>query len=442
MTTTRLVPLFDAPFPPAINVSYHFPSDNVIQMHPQDFAWQHGMIAWTETVLIDKNQLVMITDISKKISCPIISEQGLKEVLHRTRVNSDNLVISYMNDSIGWGVFTREFIAKDDYVSLYGAVFKPSDGREGAKGGTDYAIRMENAEGRQVAVEDAKDYGNVSRFFQHAPMPSKFAPYLLATDITIADYEFKSKEIKESVIKANLIFHSFKYQGIPIFIFSALEDIQKNTWLTFDYGEYWLSENKHPYLIHKDGTLVDSTEYSIKKWVVKGISDDMVWKGVIEKNKIASLFSTGFTLSSSNAPDRGGWDISGEEFKQAFEKTPKTSPYIFLDKLIKSEVLSSQQGLFSEYAKQICAELSNITSAFGKLNWHYTQKSDIAYLHHDDAKVIQEIKNYLDNCRFKTQAGHDKKTKQPLLYVHKPKLSELRKIVPLPSESLRSIFSP
>lgn len=440
-------PLFNAALPKTINVSYTIPKAGgvVEKVFPNDFAHQLGMKGWTETVLIDKPLSQPLN--KDELPGQVINENRLKQILSRVEANRDKQVISYMNQEVGWGVFVRDKIAKSDYVSIYAGVQIPTTPQDAfSHAQAEYYFDIDSY-GQQLGVIDGKEYGNISRFYQHLPMaelPSE------TNNITLENYLFQSPQAKAKIATANLLALPFNYNNGRVFVMQATREIE-NEWVGFDYGNYWLNSMAHPVLFYKDGSTVAKEDYTFNKWILRTYVDgrqyaqfSLTHEDILRSSYIGQTFQ----FEDENRILNG--KITPKDFREAFAKTPKTSPYIYLEKpsevsAIKksneptpsnakatnqTDKLSLKQGFFVDSKKLIVEQLTRITNQFSGVNWKYNEKNNVAYLEHENKDVIKQIKSYLEDNGCQTQSGRNEKSKQPLLYVKNPKIKKLTEIPP------------
>lgn len=229
---------------------------------------------------------------------------------------NDSLVICYINNEVGYGVFARKNIQMGEILALYTGELKsklaenfskdtPTYGHDFA--GTNYYI-------------DAFAVGGVARFFQHLPNnPNELADKLIASfrqnislldnyidysipleetqgldralikqqmaaDILLgqgsyfkgmlsytgqseieSDWHLKRTRFsgltKDKVASANVVIDSLVVEGKPILFCWAERNIAVGEQLGFDYGfGYWV--NRMPLLFNQSGSVISSQDYS------------------------------------------------------------------------------------------------------------------------------------------------------------------------------------
>lgn len=118
--------------------------------------------------------------------------------------------VRYVDDEVGYGVFSDTHIAPHTYVGEYTGIIqqrKPEELKE-----KNYCLRYTVWGGEKNFTIDAEQKGNFTRFINHSTSP-------------------------------NLRLQSVYWRGIPRMIFTALKEIRKGIQLTFDYGPLFWKHN-------------------------------------------------------------------------------------------------------------------------------------------------------------------------------------------------------
>ncbi len=146
--------------------------------------------------------------------------------------------IRFVSNYIGHGVCATRDIKKDEDVSVYCSEY----GHEKSKQLAGYSF--EKLDNPLNLFIDARAYGNLTRFINHAPNEDEF------------DINSLPEDAHDILLTANLKPEIFNYCGISFVIFRALRDIKAGETLFFDYsGKYW--EDFHPTLFTKKHTFID-----------------------------------------------------------------------------------------------------------------------------------------------------------------------------------------
>ena len=118
--------------------------------------------------------------------------------------------LRYISPKIGFGVFCRKKITKEEQVCFYGGKkYRSKEANE------NYAFKHQ-LDALNMYI-DAQKFGNLARFINHAPKPSGHQdPFLLEANLTSATHYL---------------------QGIEVVVFSANRDIQPGEQLLVDYGK-------------------------------------------------------------------------------------------------------------------------------------------------------------------------------------------------------------
>lgn len=287
----------------------------------------------------------------------------------------DKLVICYINDEVGFGVFTREKINLGEIVCFYSGVFRKNNLDDNEF--NEYGMDVDTATGESDYFIDAGEIGRIARFIQHLPdsieldfktlssarkNPKQLAQllrleYQSEEDILeiIQQQRFNPEsEIPYDVYKkmsqnkdpmkgwhldsikllnpeqprkiacSNLTAGTVIFSGKPIVFLAAQRDIMPGSQLGFDYkGGYWIQRGMMPEVFQSDGQILPREVY---RYTRLGFSRK-------DENKQSKMFF-----------------YSREEYEKASERcapvqtTPLSCPVSFFEvrkKLVKNNVLSS-----------------------------------------------------------------------------------------------------
>lgn len=136
--------------------------------------------------------------------------------LLKTPCDQERYELRYISPVIGFGVFSRDIIKKDENIFFYGGVKKNNNTHEI----DDVSYAFDNRLDCLKMFLDARERGNIARFVNHAPNPSK-----------------NNQSSRESaLLEANVSTTSNYLNGVEIVVFTANRDISKGEQLLVDYG--------------------------------------------------------------------------------------------------------------------------------------------------------------------------------------------------------------
>lgn len=150
--------------------------------------------------------------------------------------------VRYINPVIGFGVFSREMIKNEDVICVYSGLKSklPVDGTGYEFGPRSDVLNM---------TINALEYGNISRFINHAPS--------LSLDETSLG--------QDAPLKANVTANLNYLNGMAVFVFSACRDILKGEQFLLNYGSNFF-QNRSPYYFQSNGQLMgDKKVFRIAK---------------------------------------------------------------------------------------------------------------------------------------------------------------------------------
>jgi len=127
--------------------------------------------------------------------------------------------LRYVNPIMGFGVFSRSTLQKDDIVAVYNGVktaHEPSS--------LEYTFQIKDDCFNMYL--DARQHGNITRFINHAPSPGKS----------------KTNHQKPTLLEANVISASHFISGIEVVIYSATKEILPGEQLLVNYGTAYFND--------------------------------------------------------------------------------------------------------------------------------------------------------------------------------------------------------
>lgn len=241
------------------------------------------------------------------------------------------VVICYVNNIAGYGLFTLERIKKDSVIAEYvGKHIKKGE----EEAGHFYSWILSNND-----AINAEHEGNVARFVLHAPC------YYSGKNAHLNLYEFYTdiNNIDFCNTKAIEMVNNHD-QHDQRFAYVAIRDIGEFEQILINYGSgYWSSSMVDPQLFYKDGEVIPRDKYrglNERVFVVDLVSEDML---VLDK----SIFSIsesdrtgirrqkkGYTIiSCAHLP--GGKDLKIYNMKQTVSvhrNMPANNPLLFVVK--------------------------------------------------------------------------------------------------------------
>eukprot|EP01091_Cochliopodium_minus_P005847 TRINITY_DN15744_c0_g1_i1.p1 TRINITY_DN15744_c0_g1~~TRINITY_DN15744_c0_g1_i1.p1 ORF type:complete len:191 (+),score=32.26 TRINITY_DN15744_c0_g1_i1:36-608(+) len=145
------------------------------------------------------------TIISKKITEKFEINKDTVEEWRKWRnkmkkIRSDRLILKFINEKIGFGVFALKDIRPDSFICRYGGKLKELN-KITCKNNSNYEIQT----CYDQYVIDGKKYRSIGGFINHSS-------------------------------NANVELSQFVYEGIPVCIFYSNKEIKEGTQLLFDYG--------------------------------------------------------------------------------------------------------------------------------------------------------------------------------------------------------------
>ena len=231
-------------------------------------------------------------DVSGHLSSHQLKEK-LKQILKKPR---KDLVISKINDDVGFGVFAKGDIAKDEVLCFYGGHLVPVKQTDGKYESISYY-------GADLMFSN-EHFRGIASFFQHLPREPRldfdsFHAFLKLTgqDVSMTDLKlndelysinFKSNKVKSKLATENIRLEYINYQNAPLILLVTSRNIRAGEQLGFQYGyHYWLRRNKPPVLFDTVGKVLPRNAYKRNFWQLQ--FDDFTYTGslkpLIEKIK-------------------------------------------------------------------------------------------------------------------------------------------------------------
>lgn len=168
-----------------------------------------------ESIVIDEE--FMMQDLPKSIDGDALYKTDAQLLaLLKTPCDLERYELRYINPAIGFGVFSRDVIKKDETIFFYGGVKKNNHTHEI----DDVSYAFDNRLDCLKMFLDARERGNIARFVNHAPNPSK-------------NNQFSRGN---ALLEANVSTTSNYLNGVEMVVFAANRDISKGEQLLVDYG--------------------------------------------------------------------------------------------------------------------------------------------------------------------------------------------------------------
>lgn len=161
------------------------------------------------------NQEFTVKDLPNSIDGDLLDTADVNFVpLLKASCDLKRYELRYISPTMGFGVFSREPIKNGESLFFYGGVKKMDDISDAS-----YAFNYRRDCLKMYS--DAREYGNLARFINHAPDPNK-----------------DQKLTKQSTfLDANVHTTSNYINGIEIIVFAANRDISPGEQLLVDYGK-------------------------------------------------------------------------------------------------------------------------------------------------------------------------------------------------------------
>ncbi|KTC70220.1 hypothetical protein Lbir_1803 [Legionella birminghamensis] len=256
--------------PQKINISNKLPSQpgcEIRQVDSDVLAKEIGMKAWTNGLVFTK-QTELLTYPVIENAVPHYDNAAMSTLLSKIDSNSKKLCLSPMGAS-GLGVCALEVIEPGEPVIVYAGSVKPVvPGSKIPASKSEYELDFDNLDGETYAMIQAKNYGNLARFMQHAPRTTT-PPYADHGSISLDDYHFLDID-RDIVAVANLQLQMLYHRGQLIYYFIAKERILPGHIVVWDYNiHYWRTKETPPELFTKYGELIDRKTYRPRSFSVR-----------------------------------------------------------------------------------------------------------------------------------------------------------------------------
>lgn len=188
---------------------------------------------YQDTLVID--QSFSFADLPKEVNGDELfyTDSGIEQILFHPE-HLAKFEIRYINRYIGFGIFARKKIDKEELLGIYCGM------KEIKQPAACAYYFLPHSDNLHMGT-DAKNYGNFTRFINHAPTQGK-----------------------GQTRTANLITSIYKQNGMLTIVFKALRAIEKNEQLFIDYGEQMV-EKLSPLLFNERSESLDVHNNVIKE---------------------------------------------------------------------------------------------------------------------------------------------------------------------------------
>ncbi|VVC76316.1 hypothetical protein AQUSIP_16260 [Aquicella siphonis] len=440
-----------------------------------EFAKKVHMTAWTETPVIESDSA---SAIKNHPPAPEISKKRLEGILQAIKANRNKMIITHMNDKVGYGVIAGEDLPQGTYLAIYTGLIRPVSEKDPLENHSSiYASAFRYQTDTTHGSVNAAEYGNIARFFQHAPeMDLPTASTGSSHDdmniSQISDYQISDTVALNRIATANLEYEELVYADHPLLIARTTRPIRKGELLVSNYGmTYWLNHAAIPQLFYQDGQPVDPDLYQAKKVILRLYRGERR-NGFDNPHLDIKMPIDNFDLDSNNGKILIQADgnellvVTKEDFLEQFHACPQ-SPYVVLQKpsaviplnsseneaissIRPSEVEKEKQsqavstlGLHGESKKTaVCAALDRIGASLFLPAWNYNATKDLAYITSPDEASMLKLKQYLELQGLKIQYGKNKNNNNPLIYLPNPDVKTLKSIPEIPSVQQTAVMGP
>lgn len=176
----------------------------------------HQKYQFSEDIILD--QRLTLKDLPDEVDGNRLFEWH-PHILHllESPPSLNNIELRYIDPTIGFGIFARDFIAKDSPVVIYTGNKVTSAIKDLSYG----FLSMNDCLNLSI---DGKYRGNISRFINHAP-------------------NSEHADSKNSVfLNANLMAYASYMKGMSVLVYTAVRDIAPGEQLLIDYGTKYLTK--------------------------------------------------------------------------------------------------------------------------------------------------------------------------------------------------------
>lgn len=354
-----------------------------------------------------------------------------------------DLLIKYVNDTIGHVVLAHEDIKCGQFVCMYAGKLRNSDDHSAT---TQYTHALDIQSSQSQLVVDAEQAGNIARFLPHLPYKSWLSE----------DYIFTNALDSNQIATCNLARAFDPNRGI---IFSANRDIKTGEAIGYDYGfDFWLQLGKKPLLMEKNATLLPEKYYHCKLIAVHCKIETLsktLYMTIARENAIkvtdqkSCCFFPYTTMNNENsyicvsaniirnAYDSNSFTVTapGEictvdehHFLQSLDSNNTNSDFTTrLDQLREYRKIKknstdkpySTSSLFYQKeisTKQIINHLQHISGIVD--GWKSYQKGSVILLTVEKSEMAKEVKRQFEKLNFcHVESKINSNTKQPLLKI-------------------------
>lgn len=408
----------------------------VKQITTEEFVKQTKMTAWLEGFKKPTTTHLELPFIptTPPLYQPL-SETDAQKLFNRMQINTNKLAICYVNDEVGYAVFANEDLPAQEPLSFYAGEIEavPQIGMHTSAQHFVYSLDIEIPFQETTEQIQARNMGNISRFFPHVLPDEKSIAYLSPNEMNIDDYDFNGTFSKKNSAAENLEIKSFVYHGYPLDVFVTNEPVKKGEVLGFNYGSaYWLTQKTNPQLFSKQGTIVPSDCYHTEKVVVRVAAEDGK-SFVIPKRPIADYQQHQLKIKVGNSANQFDFDKIADDVVEQWKKNPNTV-YITVDGLRYVEQKKSceevpttcswaKAGFFSgkDPSAIIVAELNRITHLS---TWKYDAKQKKAFLVLPEENTT--IMDHLKAQGLNVGSGKERQKNNVIIFIHDPKAQILK----------------
>lgn len=194
--------------------------------------------------IIDESNVersLSVKEAEEKFGIKWLEENSINTVFY------EKFLIKYMGKELGWGLFAKKQIHKDEIIGiLTGEIYF----QDRNKKITSTHILLSDAPNNQFQVVDAETCGNFTRFIQHLPTQAildkiEFKQPEIKSDVAICNVRHEIIQLNNSIVTEKYIASKTIYAGEIIG-----SNYDPNAWL-----------DKKPCLFKKNGSLIAKEVY-------------------------------------------------------------------------------------------------------------------------------------------------------------------------------------